>query len=185
MAKSEEHVDPEKRGKSRRRFLATSAAGAGLLASAAAAKHLLSGGRTPDVQLAASGVVPSGDEWAEFARQYDVLETPINLIAGPNNPSPTPVLRKLIESYTHLNPSPLARGRGSAVREEKEEVRERVARICSAAPEEIGLTRGTTEGMNNIIAGVRLSAGDEILTTKHGEEVRTPSVPEEPLGEPA
>ena len=43
----------------------------------------------------------------------------------------------------------------------------KAAEFLHAAPDEILLTRNTTEGMNLVATGIRLQAGDEILTTDH------------------
>lgn len=48
-----------------------------------------------------------------------------------------------------------------------EEVRAKAAEFIGAQVEEVALTRNTTEGMNAIASGLKLSAGDEILTTNH------------------
>jgi selenocysteine lyase/cysteine desulfurase len=48
-----------------------------------------------------------------------------------------------------------------------EEVRARAAEFLGAEKEEIILTRNTTEGMNAVATGLRLKAGDEVLTTNH------------------
>jgi len=47
----------------------------------------------------------------------------------------------------------------------RERLRSRLAQKMGASSAEIALTRGTTEALNIISAGVQLSAGDEILTT--------------------
>lgn len=107
------------------------------------------------------------EAWKELAGEFDVLREPVNLISGANNPSPRPVLEALVEHQRHINPSPLARGRGRKVSEPLENLRSQLARITGVDSDEIALTRGTTEGMNNIIFGLDLKPGDEILTTKH------------------
>lgn len=43
----------------------------------------------------------------------------------------------------------------------------RLARFLGASPDEVALTSGTTEAMNYIASGLDLTAGDEVLTTKH------------------
>jgi isopenicillin-N epimerase len=48
-----------------------------------------------------------------------------------------------------------------------EDVRSRAAEFIGAEEREIILTRNTTEGMNAVATGLRLKAGDEVLTTNH------------------
>ena len=105
--------------------------------------------------------------WEELVGEFDVLREPINLISGANNPSPKRVLEALVEHQRYMNPSPLARGRGRKITERLENLRSQLARIVGVDSEEIALTRSTTEGMNNILFGLDLKPGDEILTTRH------------------
>jgi L-cysteine/cystine lyase len=44
-------------------------------------------------------------------------------------------------------------------------LRSRYARILGCSPEEVALTRAATDGVNTVLAGLRLGRGDEILTT--------------------
>ena len=46
-------------------------------------------------------------------------------------------------------------------------MRARLATLVRRSPEEIALTRNTTEGLNIVIGGLRLAAGDEIVATTH------------------
>jgi selenocysteine lyase/cysteine desulfurase len=47
----------------------------------------------------------------------------------------------------------------------KEDVRKQVAAHVGCAPDEIALTRNTTDGVTTVISGLPLKAGDEILAT--------------------
>jgi L-cysteine/cystine lyase len=44
-------------------------------------------------------------------------------------------------------------------------LRTRYAQVLGCGPEEVALTRATTDGVNTVLAGLPLSRGDEILTT--------------------
>jgi isopenicillin-N epimerase len=48
-----------------------------------------------------------------------------------------------------------------------EPVRTKAAEFIGAQPDEVAITRNTTEGMNAVATGLELQAGDEILTTNH------------------
>src|SRR5690606_33324641 len=52
-------------------------------------------------------------------------------------------------------------------RDAAEGVRIKAAAFVGADPDEIGLIRNTTEGMNFMLGGLDLQSGDEILTTFH------------------
>jgi selenocysteine lyase/cysteine desulfurase len=56
-----------------------------------------------------------------------------------------------------------------------ESVRSRLAKLLGAAPDEIALTRNSSESNNLIAQGVRLRAGDEILITAHNHPSNTQS----------
>jgi isopenicillin-N epimerase len=56
-----------------------------------------------------------------------------------------------------------------------ESVRARLAKLLGAAPEEIALTRNSSESNNLIAQGLRLQAGDEILITAHNHPSNTQS----------
>ena len=134
------------------------------IAGAIGATTLFASGSVPGVE---SAVQAAPMPWDEVRNAYDALHEPVNLISGANNPSPRVVLKALIDWQQHINPSPLARGRGREITEQKESIRERLAVHCGASANELALTRGTTEGMNIAISGIALKSGDEILTTRH------------------
>lgn len=52
----------------------------------------------------------------------------------------------------------------------KAEVREALANLLHAAPEEVALTQNTTEGVNLVVSGFNWQSGDEVITTnvEHG-----------------
>jgi selenocysteine lyase/cysteine desulfurase len=56
------------------------------------------------------------------------------------------------------------------------EVRRAAAAYLGGRPEDVGLTRATTEGLALIYAGLRLRPGEEILTTTHDHYVHQESI---------
>ncbi len=56
-----------------------------------------------------------------------------------------------------------------------ESVRARLARLLGAAPDEIALTRNSSESNNLVAQGLRLQPGDEILITAHNHPSNTQS----------
>lgn len=77
-------------------------------------------------------------------------------------PMPLPVLQAMernARSY-EVSPSPEARSKLMAGREES---RRLLAEALRATPEEIVLTRNTTEGNNFVSSGLTLGAGDEVI----------------------
>jgi isopenicillin-N epimerase len=115
-------------------------------------------------------------------------------------PASVPVIEaieKNIRRY-EMSPSPEAR---SALMRGREEARVMLATAMRVTPEEIVLTRNTTEGNNFISSGLRLGAGDEVVVssdnhpsnlnawrqkaTRFGFTVVTVTAPEAHPGHPA
>jgi selenocysteine lyase/cysteine desulfurase len=48
----------------------------------------------------------------------------------------------------------------------REPLRERLATLCGCSPEEVAINRNATEGLNTVIFGLNLIAGDEVVLTK-------------------
>jgi selenocysteine lyase/cysteine desulfurase len=57
-----------------------------------------------------------------------------------------------------------------------DEVRRAAAAYLGARPEDVGLTRSTTEGLGLVYAGLRLRPGQEIVTTTHDHYVHHESI---------
>jgi isopenicillin-N epimerase len=79
-------------------------------------------------------------------------------------PMPLPVveaIEKNIRAY-EVNPSPDAR---SALFRAREEARTLLAAALRVTPEEIVITRNTTEGNNFVSSGLTLGAGDEVIVS--------------------
>lgn len=104
------------------------------------------------------------DFWRGIRGAFALDPNLINLNNGGCSPSPRVVadsLRRQIEyanqapsfyMWRHLDP-------------EIETVRRRLAQVFGADPEEIAITRNASESLINLIFGLPLAAGDEVLTT--------------------
>ncbi len=115
-----------------------------------------------------AGVSPerlAGDEvfWRAVARQYRVSKDFVNLENGYYGIMPEPVRRAYHRITDHLNEvsSHLLR---TTYRSQADGVRRRIAAMIGVSQEEIALTRGGTEALQNLIAGYRgLRPGDAVL----------------------
>jgi isopenicillin-N epimerase len=138
-------------------------AGLGALATAVA----------PAPSAPALPVVPAGadpgelaqdeDFWRAVARRYRVSPDFINLENGYYGIMPEPVRRAYHRNVDRLNElnSRLLR---TTYKPRAEEVRRRVAAVAGVPAEEIALTRGGTEALQNLIGGYRrLSPGDAVM----------------------
>jgi selenocysteine lyase/cysteine desulfurase len=76
--------------------------------------------------------------------------------------APRIVTDAVIDGYLHINRSQWG---GNYYPGRADEVLRRVAAHVGCAPEEIVLTRNTTDGVTTVVSGLPLRPGDEILTT--------------------
>ncbi|MCX6200201.1 MAG: aminotransferase class V-fold PLP-dependent enzyme [Bacteroidetes bacterium] len=116
--------------------------------------------------LAPSDAAKDEDFWHLIREQYTVSSTIINLNNGGVSPQPKPVQDAHIRSYQHCNEAPsyymwriLDQGR--------EPLRTKIAELAGCSSEEIAINRNTTEGLNTIIFGLNLKAGDEVVLSKY------------------
>jgi selenocysteine lyase/cysteine desulfurase len=153
--------------RSRRSFLRLTggAVGAGLATArygidevAAATAQAAAGGRTP-AQMAADE-----DYWREIQFAFTLDRTIINLNNGNSCPAPT-VVHEACKRYNDwANQAPVYH-RGMTERN-IETVRRRLAAEFGADPEEIAITRNSSESLQIAQMGLDLKPGDEVLTTE-------------------
>lgn len=109
----------------------------------------------------------AGDEdfWAWVREQYAISPAIVNLNNGGVSPQPKPVQDAHINYYRYCNEAPsyymwreLDKGR--------EPLRIRLADLAGVSPDEVAINRNSTEGLNTIIFGLNLKAGDEVIVSK-------------------
>jgi selenocysteine lyase/cysteine desulfurase len=89
-------------------------------------------------------------------------------------PAPSAVIREYERQLADFQANPSFQNR-ETYKTLAETVRSRLARYVGAAPEEIAITRNTSEGNNLIAQGVKLKAGDQVLITAHNHPSNTAS----------
>jgi L-cysteine/cystine lyase len=99
-------------------------------------------------------------------RELPVLERYAYLNTGTSGPLP----RGTAEAMTAWHRRSLEEPRASypvfeEIMELRARLRQAIGRLIGAAPETLALTTSTTEGCNAVVAGLRLGAGDEVVTT--------------------
>ncbi|WP_425409368.1 aminotransferase class V-fold PLP-dependent enzyme [Hyphococcus sp.] len=99
--------------------------------------------------------------WSSIARAYRLDGRWIILNGGGNNPHPTSVVEAL-SRYDALSSS-APRPHNYVFQARIDDHRERLARLMNCAPEEVAITRNTTEGLNVVGWGFALNEGDEVL----------------------
>lgn len=105
------------------------------------------------------------DFWEMVRQSFTTSPNVINLNNGGVSPQPKPVQEAHMRYYQYCNEAPsyymwrvLDAGR--------EPLREKLASLSGCSPEEIAINRNSTEGLNSIIFGLNLKAGDEVVLTK-------------------
>lgn len=105
------------------------------------------------------------DFWGWIRESYTVSPNLINLNNGGVSPQPKVVQDAHIRYYQYSNEAPsyymwriLDAGR--------EGLRVKLADLAGVSPEEIAINRNATEGLNTIIFGLNLKAGDEVVVSK-------------------
>ncbi|MFT5514885.1 MAG: isopenicillin-N epimerase [Rhodothermales bacterium] len=106
------------------------------------------------------------DDWYGVQQAFSVDRSLIHLNSGGVCPAPTSVLRSLSAHQAASNRRPFY-AHESEVLPQIESIRGRLAATIGCDPEEIALTRNTSEGMEICQLGIELNPGDEILTTDH------------------
>ncbi|HJR64222.1 MAG TPA: aminotransferase class V-fold PLP-dependent enzyme [Gemmatimonadaceae bacterium] len=108
----------------------------------------------------------AGDEeyWGEIQRAFDVDRTLINLNSGGVSPTPAYVLEAMIRDVRFSNEAPVHH-MWNVIEPRIESVRTELAREFGCDPEEMAITRNASESMENMILGLDLAAGDEVVVT--------------------
>ena len=103
--------------------------------------------------------------WAWVRSNYSLSTNLINLNNGGVSPQPKIVQDAHIRNYQLCNEAPsyymwriLDQGR--------EALRNKLALLCGVGADEIAINRNSTEGLNNIIFGLDLKEGDEIVLSR-------------------
>ncbi len=101
---------------------------------------------------------PDGVYWEEIRKQYMFEGRLIMMNNGTVGPMPKPVFNTLMRYFKIQASNPY-----EAYGMLKDDVRNKLANFVGASPDEIVITRNTTEGMNFIANGLGLGEGDEVL----------------------
>ncbi|MEW6742120.1 MAG: aminotransferase class V-fold PLP-dependent enzyme [Planctomycetota bacterium] len=104
------------------------------------------------------------DFWFTVQHAFTVDRGLINLNNGGVSPSPR-VVQDALKRYNDFSNNAPTRTMWGILQPELETVRKRLARLAHADPEEIAITRNTTESLHHVLFGIDLERGDEILTT--------------------
>jgi selenocysteine lyase/cysteine desulfurase len=117
-------------------------------------------------ELPIGEAVKNEELWARVRQAYTTSNQIINLNNGGVSPQPKVVQDAANRYYSYANEAPsyymwriLDQGR--------EPLRAKLAHLAGVNQEEIAINRNTTEAINNVIFGLKLEKGDEVVLTKY------------------
>ncbi len=112
--------------------------------------------------VGAAPPAPTEAYWGKVRRQFRLPDDLILVNAANLCPSSTPVMVRVTDDTALVDTNPSMQNRRKLT-DRKEEVRRQLAGFLRVTPEEIVITRNTSEGNNYISSGLDLKAGDEVL----------------------
>ncbi len=104
---------------------------------------------------------PDGIYWNSIRKHFLFQDGLIMMNNGTLGPMPRPVYNTLIKCCKLQVTNPFRCY--DFIPRKKEEVRTKLAQFINASPDEVVITRNTTEGMNFVANGLDLKEGDEVL----------------------
>lgn len=110
-------------------------------------------------------VAEDEDYWSVIQRSYSVNPGIINLNNGGVSPSPI-VVQQAVERFNQMANEGPSYFMWRILDQGREPLREKLAGLAGANPEEIAINRNATEALNTIILGLDLKSGDEVVGTK-------------------
>jgi selenocysteine lyase/cysteine desulfurase len=104
------------------------------------------------------------DFWNYIRESFTVSPNLINFNNGGVSPQPKVVQDAHIRNYQYCNEAP-SYYMWQVLDQGREPLRAKIADMAGCSPEEIAINRNATEGLNTIIFGLNLKAGDEVVLT--------------------
>jgi selenocysteine lyase/cysteine desulfurase len=102
--------------------------------------------------------------WAQIQRAFDDDHSVVNLNNGGVSPAPTHVLEAMIKDLRFSNMIPVDH-MWNVLEPRIEVARRRLADMFGCDPEEMAITRNASEANENMILGIDLKRGDEVIIT--------------------
>lgn len=115
--------------------------------------------------LQAGDAMTDEDFWGWVKEQYTVSPNLLNLNNGGVSPQPKVVQDAHIRFYQFSNEAP-SYYMWRILDEGREALRSKLAELAGCDAEELAINRNATEGLNSIIFGLNLKAGDEVVLTR-------------------
>src|SRR5882724_7858488 len=103
--------------------------------------------------------------WAEVRNQFMLDEGFAYLNTGTLGPTPRPVVTAMNEYWRLMAVNP--NENSQIFQDRQERIRVKAASFIGATPDEVAITRNTTEGTTILVHGLDMKAGDEVLITQY------------------
>ncbi len=116
-------------------------------------------------QMDLDSAVADDELWLRIRQAYTTSRNVINLNNGGVSPQPK-VVQEAVEHYNRISNEAPSYYMWRILDKQKPSVRRNLAEVAGCSPEEIAINRNTTEGIINVIMGMDLKKGDEVVLTK-------------------
>ncbi|MDB5134965.1 MAG: aminotransferase class V-fold PLP-dependent enzyme [Mucilaginibacter sp.] len=113
----------------------------------------------------ADKVAQDEDYWSIIQNAYTVNPSIINLNNGGVSPAPL-VVQQAVARFNDLSNEGPSYFMWRILDQGREPLREKLALLAGALPDEIAINRNATEALNTVIYGLELKSGDEVIGTK-------------------
>jgi selenocysteine lyase/cysteine desulfurase len=122
----------------------------------------------PQMPSKALSLSPANDEdfWRQVRMAYAASPNMVNLNNGGVCPAPRATMDALDYYNRMCNEAP-SYYMWRTLDEDREPLRENLARLAGCATDEIAINRNATEALNTVIFGLPLKAGDEVVVCKY------------------
>ena len=111
-------------------------------------------------------LVEDEEFWRQIRSAYTISPTIINLNNGAVSPSPK-VVQEAVEFYNRLSNELPSMHLNRTINRTKDSIRGKLAELAGCDGEEIAILRNATEALENIIFGLPLKKGDEVVLSKY------------------
>ena len=125
---------------------------------------ILAAGEAPLPDLTRFAARDDEEFWQAVRSCFGLDPAIVYLNNGSLGPTPLPVLRSLFANDREIASNPSEKMWGP-VGNRLEEVRAKAAALLGVGPDDVALTRNTTEGISTVGLGLGLGAGDEVITS--------------------
>lgn len=105
------------------------------------------------------------DFWKWIRNEFRISSNVINLNNGGVSPHPKVVQDTFFRYHEYCNEAP-SYNMWRILDQGREGLRKKLALACGVSPDEICINRNSTEGLNTVIFGLNLKAGDEVVLSR-------------------